>query len=129
MRSGSAWYHAAAQINFVRVRQVRHQLISRALIDPNCESPAALKRKDALVIRLARALGPTTPIARMFIEMLLPKPEDQAKFAIILADVAGQLMVMDRYERRALSRRKFAIRAFDAARQPSLVPISPAPSD
>jgi hypothetical protein len=50
-------------------------LILRALGDPTYESPALLKRKDALVIRLARALGLTAPITRMFNEMLLAKPE------------------------------------------------------
>ena len=50
-------------------------------------------------------------------EFLNSKPEGPYKFATILADKTRQLFALDRYERRALSRRKFAIRAFDAARR------------
>jgi hypothetical protein len=44
-------------------------------------------------------------------------PQGPDKLATILLEEAKKLLAMDRYERRALSRRKFAIRAFDAARR------------
>jgi hypothetical protein len=43
-------------------------------------------------------------------------PERPQKFTTIMNEFAKQLAALDRYERRALARRKFAIRAFDAAR-------------
>jgi hypothetical protein len=41
--------------------------------------------------------------------------------AITLSHLAKELILIDRYERRALSRRKFAIRDFNAARRQCLM--------
>jgi len=47
----------------------------------------------------------------------IEKTVEEAVFGPPLADCAARLAAMDRYEKRALSRRKFAIREFDAARK------------
>ena len=44
-----------------------------------------------------------------------PQPVTTNKFVTVLCDLAKRLAPLERYERRALSRRKFAIRAFDEA--------------
>ena len=107
---------AEAQIDLRRVRHARHQLISQALSDPDDDSETRNRQKDALVRRCVRVAGPFTPIPDGVVGFLDPKPEGPSEFATILMDKACQLLAMDRYERRALSRRKFAIRDFDEAR-------------
>jgi hypothetical protein len=108
---------AEAQIDLKRVRYVRHDLISRALCDPNYDSRSNKKKKAALTIWLVRNYCRTGDIPDDKLRFVESKPEGPQKFTTILTEFAQQLAAIDRYERRALSRRKFAIRAFDAARK------------
>jgi hypothetical protein len=106
---------AEAQIDLRRVRDARHQLLSRALADSYYESRAARRRKEAnfkrflLKNQLDLAMDAAEELNR---PSMLEGPD---KFATIVSEEAKQLLAMDRYERRALSRRKSAIRAFDEA--------------
>lgn len=106
---------AEAEIDLRRVRYARHQLLSKELNDPDYESEATLRVKAALAARCVSRFGPSGSIPDKLAKFLNSKPEGPKKFAAILADNIRQLLALDRYERRALSRRKFAIRDFDAA--------------
>ena len=104
---------AEAEIDLRRVREARHQLLNRAWRDPDYESDARVREQHALVLRCLRLDGPVTPMPYQVVAFLESKPEGPVKLAMILADQARQWRAIDRYERRARSRRKFAIRAYD----------------
>jgi hypothetical protein len=106
---------AEAQIDLSRVRFARHQLLSHALNDPYYGSIENMRKKVALMGSLLRWNASDLPLATLM-KNLASTPEGPEKFAAILSQEAKRLLTMDRYQRRALSRRKIAIQAFDEAK-------------
>jgi hypothetical protein len=80
------------------------------------EQTYAQKRIIGKLLRLL--LQPNAPETSMaaLVKFVNSTPQGSDKLAIILSQEVKTLLVIDRYERRALSRRKFAIRNLDAAR-------------
>jgi hypothetical protein len=111
---------AEAQIDLRRVQYARYQLLSRALQDPYYEPRAHTREKLALLGGLLQENAPDLPAAYV-LKTVTSTPQGPHKFAAILSQEAKRLLAMDRYERRALSRRKLAIRAFDGARRQALI--------
>ena len=105
---------AEAQIDLRRVRYARHQFLSDTLSKEYYGSYANLRKKLKVLRALLRPNPPD--MSTEALKFVTSTPQGPHKLATILSEEAKKLLAMDRYERRALSRRKFAIRAFDAAR-------------
>lgn len=101
---------AAAQVDLLRVRQIRHQMLSLVLNDPDYQKPTKATLRRQWLARQAppRDAGEIRP--RDKIDGIC----DSSRFVRILGDLSFRLQTLDRYERRALSRRKRAVRAFDS---------------
>jgi hypothetical protein len=108
---------AEAQIDLRRVRCARHRLLSDALSNEHYDSSANARMKLKVAARILRGKAQMSP--EEFAKFLAP-PKGPDKLAAILLGEAKRLLAMDRYERRALSRRKTAVQAFDEARRERL---------
>jgi hypothetical protein len=103
---------AEAQIDILRVRRARYELIAAARIDSEKLLP------EDWDIELARRWGcPKQVRMARSLKRAIEKEMEEELWGPTLGDSISRAAAMDRYERRALSRRKFAIREFDAARR------------
>jgi hypothetical protein len=100
---------AEARIDVRRVQEARRRLFD----DPDYEPWA----KVDYIYGLLKGTEANLPSREEFMAVLEANPKGVEKFVSILSEKAGQLRALDRYERRALSRFKFAIRALDEARR------------
>jgi len=91
---------AEAHLEIVRVRKIRRDLIS-----PGFSNSEYWPVKDSRRLPTRNAME------------LMSGPPTAEKLAFVIADLSDTLEAMDRYERRALSRRRFAIRDLDLAKR------------
>jgi hypothetical protein len=108
---------AEAQVDLQRVRDLRHDLISRALGNPDYDSRTNQGKKLTTALRVIRMCSRCEHVAEQDVKFLFSTLSEPDRFATALTELARRLPALDRYERRAQSRRKLAIRTFDAVRR------------
>ena len=122
---GLAHRIAEAQIDVCRVRCARHEFVTNKLNNPQYNFSTEPREEP----HIARSLCQFSPAQISSLESCKEFSgeisEGLLKLAVILSREEKLLAVFERYERRALSRRKFAVRTFDQAHRQELTSKQP----
>jgi hypothetical protein len=126
---------AEAQLDITRVRRARLEFFAQKLSQEAIDDRALKAAQERLLFKmnavrpLFRKLDFDQPVPAVIMEFLNSEPLPRLLLAkrrqpgsieawkLVFQEHAKPLFAFDRYERRALSRRKFAIRVFDAAKR------------
>ena len=112
---------AEATLDLQRIRDRRHDVMNRASMRPRM-TEAELNALEQRVHLLASSDDPQdldrAEAVINALEANLREESDGERIARVYMEAGQELRRLETYERRALSRRKSALRAFDAARTP-----------
>lgn len=113
---------AEAQVDLNRVRSARHHLISCTLQEPpSADKTQLVLSRERDNVSLRKLLSSRSNCLQIMHELSkgqardAPAESPEEREAHVLDGIAKELNALERYESRALSRRKLAVRAFDDA--------------